>query len=73
MGNPYTYYSESGAEYFVRRVETAYSRHIYYIIAVCHKKKASASCVNDARYESAEAAQSALDAMARENGWRKRI
>lgn len=72
MGNPYTYYSESGAEYFVRRGETAYS-NVYYSIVVCHKKNAGASCVNEVRYESAEAAQSALDEMARENGWRKRI
>ncbi|OUO91846.1 hypothetical protein [Cloacibacillus sp. An23] len=73
MGNPYTCYSESGAEYFVRRSETAYSRYVYYSVVVCHKKNAGASCVNEVRYESAEAAQSALDEMARENGWRKRI
>lgn len=73
MDNPYTYYSESGAEYFVCRCETLYSKKSHYGIAVSCPKKNKKILINEVEYQTAEEAQSALDKMARENGWRKRI
>lgn len=39
MSNPYTYYSEFGAEYFVCRCETQYSEKSHYGIAASYPKK----------------------------------
>ena len=39
MRNAYTYYGESGAEYFVCRCETLYSKKSHYGIAVSYQRK----------------------------------
>lgn len=73
MSNPYTYYGESGAEYFACRCETLYDKESYYCIAVSHPKKNKKILINEVEYLTAEDAQAALDEMASKRGWRKGI
>lgn len=73
MSNPYTYYSESGAEYFVNCYLTIYGKGPYYCIMVGYPGRTKKTRIDRSGFLSAEEAQAALDEMADKRGWRKGI